>query len=302
VIKASANEGPPGVLDHVLAWVGDDDPETMAAKMLAFRRYMLVHLAVEGWFRYMTELSHRGVVFAFALIFTMCMGLGLFRGFNRAAVEIVAVAVPLQIAWGFPYVPSHVYLEGLVVILLALFDPAKDEETSVALAGLRWMSLLVLFWGGLKKLFYGYYFDGTFFGQMVGFDPRFKEFFSLVLTPEEHLRLVRLFWPGPLGAGPYTVDSSLVVAMANLAWILGLLLPLGLLVGRLRPLAMAVSILLSIAVALVTREVFLAALLVNLMLLYARRDLNRRLLPLFLLLFAWLLLIAVGVLPKWGLS
>ena len=164
------------------------------------------------------------------------------------------------------------------------------------------MVLLVLFWGGLKKLFYGYYFDGTFFGQMVGLDSRFKEFFGLVLTPEEHLRLVRLFWPGPLGAGPYAVDSPLVVVMANLAWILGLLLPLGLLVRRLRPLAMAGSILLWIAVAVVTREVFLAALYVNLMLLFARKDLNRRLLPLFLLLFAWLLLVAVGVLPHWGVS
>ena len=90
--------------------------------------------------------------------------------------------------------------------------------------------------------------------------------------------------------------------MANLTWILGLLLPLGLLVRRLRALAVVVSILLWIAVALMTREAFLAALLVNLTLLYAGKDLNRRLLPLFLLLFAWLALIAAGVLPRWGLS
>jgi len=302
VTRTSANGVSPGLLDHVLAWVGHDDPATMAAKMLALRRYMLVHLAVEGWFRYTAESPRGGVTFAFALIFTMCMGLGLFRAFNRAAIEIVAVVVLLQIVWGFPYVPSHVYVEGLVVILLALFNPAKDEEASTALCGLRWLALLVLFWGGLKKLFYAYYFDATFFGQMVGLDSRFKEFFSFVLTPEEHLRLVRLFWPGPLGAGPYAVDSPLVVAMANLAWILGLLLPLGLLVKRMRPLAMAGSILLWIAVAVVTREILLAALYVNLMLLFARKDLNRRLLPLFLLLFAWLLLVAVGVLPHWGVS
>jgi hypothetical protein len=52
----------------------------------------------------------------------------------------------------------------------------------------------------------------------------------------------------------------------------------------------------------VLREIFAGALLTNLLLLFAPRDLNRRLFPLYILLFAWMLLIGFGVFPRMELT
>lgn len=287
--------------DRILGLAGQDDPETLAAKGLALRRFLLLYLTVVGWCRYAAEPTRALPELAFALLFTLCVAFGLFQRWTRPACEVAALGVLGLIAWTFPYTETHLYLAGLVLLIAMLFDPTEAAETSLMLQGLRWVPLLVLFWSGLKKLVYGYQFDATFVGQMTGYDSRFKQLFGLLLPADEHLRLVRLFWPGSLGRGPWTVDSTPVVALSNATWILQLVVPLGLLAARLRGLALAAAILLSVAAAVVTREVFHAALLSYLWLLYAPRDLNRKLLPLYCALFAWLLLIATGVLPRWGI-
>jgi hypothetical protein len=161
---------------------------------------------------------------------------------------------------------------------------------------------LVLFWSGTKKLVYGYYFDATFFGQMVGYDPRFKELAAHLLPADEHLRLVRLFWPGALDRGPWSVDSTLVVVLSNATFILQLLVPLGLLVPRLRRLALASGLGLAIAGAVVTREVFYGTLVSYLLLLHSPRGLERKLFPLYCAVFCWLLLVALGVFPRWSIA
>lgn len=288
--------------DRILGLVGRDDPETLAAKVTAVRRFLLVYLAVEAWFRYTAQTSHRSAGLTFALLFTLCMALGVFRRWNRSACEVATLVVLGHIAWTFPHTPDWMYVQGLVLLIILPFDPAQEQENALLLQGLRWVPLLVLLWSGIKKLSYGYWFGATFFGQMIGFDTRFKQAFALLLTPEEHLRLVRLFWPGALDRGPWTVDSPLVVALSNTIWILQIVVPLALLLPRLRRYAMALGILLVIAFELIAREVFFGALLSYLLLLYSPRDLNRKLFPVYCVLFAWLLLIAVGVLPRWEIT
>ncbi len=290
------------VSDRVLAWVGGDDPATLAPKLLAFRRYVLLHLCVESWFRYTVEMPHRYPDIVFALLFTFCLGFGWSRRSARSAGKICFIFVLAQIVWWFPNTANHLYLEGVIVLLLALFDPDDPEEASLALHGLRWLPVLVLFYSGLKKLLYGYYFDGTFFGQMISSDKRFAEFFKLLLGPEEHLRLVRLFYPGEIGSGPYRIDAPIGYLLSNVTWLGEMLLPLGLLVPRLRRVALVLCFLLLLGIELAAREVFFGALFTSLLLLFAPRDLNRRLFPLFLLFLLWMLLVSMGVAPRWGLS
>ena len=292
----------PGFLDRTLARVGGDESEVMSAKLMWFRRYVFLHLAVESWFRYSTVLPNRMTDLAFALVLTMCAAFGVFDRWARSASEILAVTVLAQIAWSFPHTANHIYVMGVIVIFLAMFDPRNAEESGLLMKGLRWIPLIVLFYSGFKKLLYGYWFDAAFFGQMIGVDPRFKEFFRPLLAPEEHLRLVRQFWPGDLGFGPYGVRSPLVVTLSNLVWILEVLLPIGFLIPRLRRVAMVVSIAMLFVFALATRELFVGVLGTSLVLLYAGRDLNRRLFPVFVLFLLWVVLVTVGVIPRWGLS
>lgn len=298
----AAAAAPASVSDRVLAWVGSDDPATLAPKLLAFRRYVFLHLAVENWFRYSVEVPHRYPDIAFALLFTFCLGFGWFRRSTRSAMEICFVFILAQIVWWFPDTANHLYLEGVIVLFLALFDPDNPEEGALALRGLRWLVVLVLFYSGLKKLLYGYYFDGTFFGQMISYDKRFAEFFRPLLNPEEHRRLVRLFYPGEIGSGPYRIDAPIGYVLSNATWLGEMLLPLGLLVPWLRRVALLGCLLLLLGIELAAREVFFGALFANLLLLFAPKDLNRRLFPLFLLFFLWMLLVSMGVVPRWRLT
>lgn len=299
--RAAVTEAPSGFVDRVLAWVGDDDPRTITSKFLWFRRYLLLHLAVEGWFRYSVEHPRHVAGFAVASFFTLCCALGWWRRFTRSAAELCLIVVAAQIVWSFPYTADHLYLEGVIVLFVALFDPERPDECAVALRGLRWLPLLVLFYSGVKKLVYGYYFDATFFGQMVSADVRFREFFRPLLPAEEHLRLVRLAWPARAGAGPFSIDSSLVRGVSNAVWVGEMLIPLGLLLPRLRAWAALACVLLVAGIELAAREVFFGVLFTNLLLLYAPRDLNRRLFPVFVVFLAWMVLIMFGVVPGWGL-
>ena len=50
---------------------------------------------------------------------------------------------------------------------MALFDPEDPREAATALAGLRWLVCIGLFWAGLQKVLWGYYFDGTFLSFVI---------------------------------------------------------------------------------------------------------------------------------------
>lgn len=299
-VAAAPASAPRATLERVLDWVGGDDPATLASKVLAFRRYMLVHLAAESWFRYSVAYPRHAADLGLALLFTLCMGFGVFRRFNRPAVELLVPVTIAMAVWWFPETPDHLYLAVIVTLMLALFDPENDAENSLLMKGLRWLPALALFWSGLKKLAYGYYFDATIFGQLIGDNPRFREFFRLLLSPEEHLRLVRLYWPRRLGPSPYAVNSPLIVALSNAEWILEIVLPVALFFRKLRRAAF-VTIVFVLTIDFAARDVFFGAMFSSLMLLYSPRDLNRRLFPLFLAFFVWMLLAGFSVVPRWGL-
>ncbi len=291
----------PGIADRVLAWVGGDDPATLGSKFFWFRRYVLLHLAVEAWFRYTLELPRQASDFSFALLYTLCLALGWWRRWTRSAGEICLIVVLAQIAWWFPHTANHLYLEGLIVLVVALFDPERPAECTAALRGLRWLPLLVLFYSGVKKLVYGFYFDASFFGQMISIDRRFLGFFRPLLEADELKRLARLGWPAAAGAGPYRIDSLPIQLMSNLVWACEILFSLGLLLPKLRRAAAVGCVLLVIGIEIAAREVFFGALFINLLLLYAARDLNRRLFPLFVAFLLWMTLIMFELVPRWGL-
>ena len=291
----------PGLLDRTFALAGGDEPSTRGSKLLAFRRFLYMHLAVQALFRLSAEPITMWALL-FVVLYAMCLLLGWFRRWTRSAGEIALLVALAQIVYTFPFTANHLYLESLILLFLALCDPAKDEDNDLALQGCRWLALLALFYSGLKKLMYGYYFDGTFLSHMVAHQERFAAFFQYLIPEEELVRLRSYRWPSDVGSGPFRVDSVAMVVVSNASYLLEMLLPIGLLIRRLRPLAWVASIGLVIAIELAAREIFFGALITNLLLLFATRDLNRKLLPLWIVLYLFLTAVAVGLVPRWGLT
>jgi hypothetical protein len=288
----------PGIADRILGLVGDDDPATLGAKVMALRRLLFLHLAAESWFRFAMETPRSPWSFGIAVLYLLCLGLGWLPRYTRSAGEVALVVVAAQVVHTFPMTANHLYLELFAVLLVALFDPSREDEARPLLQGLRWLVVLVFFYSGLKKLYYGYYFDATFFGHMISLDARFADFFRVLLPAEEFRRLDLLAWPSRLGEGPYRIDSPVAVLLSNAVWVLEIGTALALLVRRLRPYALILGVLTVLGIELAAREAFFGALYVNLLLLFAPRDLNRRLLPAFVAFYAALTLITVGLVAR----
>ncbi len=74
----------PGFFDRALAWAGGDEASTRTSKLLAFRRFLYMHLAVQSLFRFTAEpVTIWGILFL--LLFAMCFALGWFKRWTRSA-------------------------------------------------------------------------------------------------------------------------------------------------------------------------------------------------------------------------
>jgi hypothetical protein len=166
----------------------------------------------------------------------------------------------------------------------------------MVLAGLRWLTVLVLFHTGLQKLLYGHYWRGDFLAFMVGRGERFADLFRWILPPAEIARLAS-HDPFREGAGPYRVSEPLFVAASNLVWIAEVALPAGLILRRTRAAAAFAALAFVLVIQLGAREMGFALLFGNLLLLFAPAGLAARLLPLWLGFLGLTLLATSGLLP-----
>src|ERR1700752_3420922 len=87
----------PGIADRILDWVGGDDPDTLQSKVVAFRRLVFLHLAAEGWFRFVMERPRSAWSFGIATMYLLCLLLGWFPRWTRPAGEIALVVVAAQV-------------------------------------------------------------------------------------------------------------------------------------------------------------------------------------------------------------
>jgi hypothetical protein len=108
-----------------------------------------------------------------------------------------------------------------------------------------------------------------------------------------------------LGAGPYRTDSWLFIALSNAVYLFEMGAGLALLVSRIRPLVVAAAIGFVIAIEAGARELTFGALMINLLLLFLDGPWVRRLFPLFVALYAYLVLAeqgGLGLLPMFPYS
>ncbi|MDJ0847689.1 MAG: hypothetical protein QNK04_04810 [Myxococcota bacterium] len=286
------------MLGGVLDWTANRPGVSSALHLRAFRVLLLAHVAVQSW-AWAIRPTPPPVTFppvavhaAAAILTLLCVGSLFGRG--RLCCALAFPIVAGSVAWIFPMTANHNFLVLVLIGLCASFDLEDRAEEALLVQSLRWVAILIFFWAGVQKALHGMYFRGEFLTWMIAQGvERWADIFGWMLPDGEVARLRSLprYMPG---AGPYRVDSLLFLLSANSVWLGEMALAVGLVFRRTRELAALGAIVLVFLIQLAPREFMFALLYTNLLLLFVRGDWNRRLLPLFLGAYAYLLAVLLG--------
>lgn len=273
-----------------------DDAGTERSKIDAFQAILLLIIGTEYWTRAIALWAQFSTRYFVALgVATVLTGAGLLPRLRRTAFALLCANHVALISFDFPSVGNHAYLEAILCLLSAVLAPGDPGDRRLFLRSVRWIVCLVLFYSGLQKLVYGYYFHGQLLAYKLQL-PNFRTVLSYLLPADELARLLQ--FKGRPGDGPYLVSSPLFVFVSNFTYVAELgLVPL-LLARRTRHLAIVAALLLFGAIEAAAREFYFGLVFVNCLFLFLRNDLHRRLvLPAAVVLIA-LLLSRAGVLPE----
>jgi hypothetical protein len=282
----------------LLAIAADDsEADTDTAKRLRWFRRALVAWGVARTVVWTTlDAPLDATVLAASLVLLLvALGLAWVPRVETIASRFALPALVAQLALTLPLTPNHFFLEVWATALLAFADPGGRADALV-LAGLRWLTAIVLFVTGCQKLAYGHYWHGDFLAFMVGRGDRFADLFAWVLPADEIARLASYdAFRG--GSGPYRVASVPFIAMSNLVWLAELALPAGLLAARTRTMATVAAMAFIAALQLGAREAGFAILFLNLLALFAPVRLAQGVAMASLAALGVMTLAALGILP-----
>jgi hypothetical protein len=285
-----------------LARAGVDDAEAARSKVAVFRCFLLALVAVELWDR-SVRFSGDGADTLHLLLATLVSAGAVavwVRRSHRIAVAVVAVALAIDFVWLFPASANHQYLQLLCLgLLLLLRDEVDDEVRFLALA-LRWLLLIGVFYAGLQKLVWGYYFEGEMLAFTLPQNPRFGLILQFLMPAEEFERLSKIVIQE--GAGPFRVDSFFFAIASNVAYLAELVLPVMFLIPRTRRLAVWGTLAYFAAIEVAAREVFFGGIMAALALGFGPPSWLRRAQPLLYASLAVLLATSLGFLPYWFFS
>ena len=204
---------------------------------------------------------------------------------RRRAVFALLVVLQTWYLWtNFPHAGNHRYLELVLATLFAMLDEGNEAELRLLLRSVRGMVVVVLFYAGLHKLVHGYYFQGQFLVYSM-----WREGFQTALGP---------LLPAQQLGGPYLASSPLVVGLSNAIWIAEIGLAILLVPRWTRTFAWIGTALLIVVTEAVARELMFGVEFLAAVLLFARADLVRPLLPPAALFLGVLVLIRLGLLPE----
>jgi hypothetical protein len=256
---------------------------------------MLVHVAARSVLT-LTAGAH-GQWHALILLATAGAALlGLAPWLRMRMTRIATLLLLAQVVVTFPITANHVFLEVLVMALLAFLDESREDESVLLLRSLRGMTVIFFFYTGLQKVLYGTYFDGQFLGWVTASQDRFAWLFQHVIDPAELARL-REQGTGQAGTGPFTVDSTLFVVMSNAVYVFEMGAALLLLWPRTRAATAIASILFVVAIEAGAREFVFGAMMIGLLMLFLPLSWLRFAFPLVVAMYIYLIAAAFDVVP-----
>ena len=281
-----------------LDWTADAPGVSSDRHLRAFRILVLAHFAVQSWAWAMEPQDvptgfPLPAIYSAAVVLSLCCVVALLgRGRLGAAVALPLVA--WEVAWMLPQTANHSFLGLLLLALCTALDPDEPDDEVLLIQSLRWIAVLIFFWAGVQKALHGLYFQAEFLTWMVaqGVD-RWGQIFGWIM-PDAELERLRAIPRYMTGAGPYRVVSLPFVLVANAVWVGEVALAVGMLFRRVRGVAALAAIALVFTIQLAPREFMFALLYTNLLLLFVPGEWNRRLLPLFLCIYLYMLAVLLG--------
>lgn len=273
----------------------------LASNLRAFRFLLLLHVAVQSWGYVVVPIRAAHLAFPpvgaviVASLLTLCAFSSLTR-FGRFAPILALPPLLIRLSWSGLWIPNHTFLVFFCVLLTAVLDPDRDDESVLLLQSLRWLTAMVLFYTGLQKVMHGLWFRGEFLTWMVGRgNDNWRWVFGWLVPEEEVQRLFGLGY-GP-DTGPYRVQSTALLLLSNLTYVAEMALPVLLVIRRTRVAATLVAILFVFTIQLAPREFMFVLCFTNLLILFLPVGWNRRLAPLIAL--GYLYLLAAALRPDW---
>ncbi len=274
------------MVDRFLNFMSMDDRESHGSKLSTFNLILLLTIAVHQVAD--ERLYSAGLILACALV-------SLNGRYRRGATAVVFGVLLVRYGFDFPSVANHSYLELLLLFLFLWFDSSKTEETELFLQTCRWLTIIIFFYAGVQKLWYGEYFDGRFLAYLAAMADRTRTGFALFLPPAEVSRLTA--YATQAGSGPFLIESTLFKVLSNSAWITEIVLSLLLLFRMIWHPAVAFGIFTVFIIEFIARELVFGVLMVSLLFLFCHRDVNRRLLPVYIVFLAYLAAVRLGWVP-----
>jgi hypothetical protein len=264
-----------------------DDRESHGSKLSSFHLILLLTIAVHQvttarWIQ-------AGIILVCALV-------GLKERYRRWATAVALIVLLIRFVSEFPLIANHSYLELLLLSLYLWIDSSRLEERDLFLQACRWLTVILFFYTGVQKLWYGEYFDGRYIAYLSTIAPRTRWGLELFIPPQELSRLAT--YATEAGSGPFLIDSTILKVVSNGAWISEIVLGLLLLWRRIWPLAVVFGIFTVFVIELIALEIIFGVLMVSLLFLFCRRDVNRRLLPVYIVFLAYLVAARLDWVPR----
>ncbi len=274
------------MVDRFLNFMSLDDRESHGSKLASFNLILLLTIAVH-------QVADDRLVLAVLIV--ACALVAHLEGYRRGATAVVFGVLLVRYGFDFPSVANHSYLELLLLFLYLWIDSSKTEEKELFLQTCRWLTVIIFFYSGVQKLWYGEYFDGRFLAYLAAMADRTRAGFELFIPPEEFSRLAT--YAVQAGSGPFLIDSTLFRLLSNSAWITEIVLSLLLLFRHIWHPAVVFGIFTVFIIEFIAREFIFGILMISLLFLFCRRDMNRPLLPVYIVFLAYFVAVRLGWVP-----
>ncbi len=274
------------MVERFLTFMSIDDRETHGSKLASFNFILLLTIAVH-------QVKDDRLVLAVLIL--ACALVAHLEGYRRGATAVVFGVLLVRYGFDFPSVANHSFLELLLLSLYLWIDSSKTEEKELFLQACRWLTVIIFFYSGVQKLWYGEYFDGRYLAYLAGMADRSTTAFEFLIPLQEMARLIS--YKREAGSGPFLIDSAIFKVISNSAWISEIVLGLLLLFRRTWALAVVCAIFSMFVIEFIAREFLFGVLIVSLLFLFCRRDMNRRLLPVYIVFLAYFVAVRLGWVP-----
>lgn len=289
----------------MLQFLSDTDGAELDLKLRVFQIFLLLHLT----FRMLIEaLDARGTGdstpwLTMTALMGLCFLVGLRARWSRLATGGALVLLLAVVFWlhGVVYsFSNHLFIEVVCAALLTFWNGRLEVERELLQNSLRAFTVIILFYTGLQKLWYGTYFDGQFLAHRMSIEPAFATVFGYLMSEGELQRL--LAYSGTVGDGPYRVDSVPFVLVSNLTYVAEMGLAAMLAIPRLRRAGVVGALLLLVLIESAAREFEFGALFTNLTLLFLPWAANRFVLWPLAGMYAVIVIMKLGWIPAFHVT